>query len=127
LFLRHGDGITMNRDRLLADAKAKAQALAQGYRPPPKPAFALPGESGCVALHLAVDNFHRLGKATPHDVVVCQQLAKVVSGGATDLTETVSEDDLLALERDTFMQLVRQPATLARIEHMLETGKPLRN
>lgn len=127
LFLRHDDGITMNRDRLLADAKAKALALAQGYRPPPKPVFALPGESGCVALHLAVDNFHRLGKATPHDVVVCQQLAKVVSGGATDLTETVSEDDLLALERDTFMQLVRQPATLARIEHMLETGKPLRN
>ncbi len=127
LFLRNGDGITMNRDRLLADAKAKALALAQGYTPPPKPAFALPGESGCIALHLAVDNFQRLGKATDHDVVVCKQLAKVVSGGDTDMTEAVSENELLALERRTFMELVRHPATLARVEHMLETGKPLRN
>lgn len=127
LFLRNGDGITMNRDRLLADAKAKALTLAQGYEPSSTPDFALPGESGRVALSLAVDNFHRLGKATPHDVVVCKQLAKVLSGGETDMTETVSEDQLLALERRTFMELVRHPATLARIEHLLETGKPLRN
>jgi 3-hydroxyacyl-CoA dehydrogenase len=127
LFLRNGDRITMNRDRLLADAKAKSLELAQGYEPPPRPEFVLPGESGRVALSLAVDNFYRLGKATPHDVVVCQKLAEVLTGGETDMTETVSEAQLLALERTTLMELVRHPATLARIEHMLETGKPLRN
>jgi 3-hydroxyacyl-CoA dehydrogenase len=51
----------------------------------------------------------------------------VLSGGDTDVTETVSDDDLLALERQAFMTLIRHRATLARLEHMLETGKPLRN
>ena len=55
------------------------------------------------------------------------QLAVVLSGGDTDVTLTVSEDDLLKLERQAFMSLIRHPATLARIEHMPETGKPLRN
>jgi 3-hydroxyacyl-CoA dehydrogenase len=68
-----------------------------------------------------------MGKATPHDAVVSLQLAKVLSGGDTDITETVTEDELLELERDAFMTLVRNADTLARIEHMLETGKPLRN
>jgi 3-hydroxyacyl-CoA dehydrogenase len=65
--------------------------------------------------------------ASAHDAVVATQLALVLSGGQTDITETVSDDDLLKLEREAFMTLVRQPATLARMEHMLETGKPLRN
>jgi 3-hydroxyacyl-CoA dehydrogenase len=51
----------------------------------------------------------------------------VLSGGDTDVIETVSDDHLLALERQAFMTLIRHPATLARLEHMLETGKPLRN
>ena len=67
------------------------------------------------------------GAATPHDKVVADQLAVVLSGGDTDVTETVSDDHLLALERQAFMTLIRHPATLARLEHMLETGKPLRN
>jgi 3-hydroxyacyl-CoA dehydrogenase len=62
-----------------------------------------------------------------HDQVVASQLAVVLSGGETDVTEKVRDDDLLRLEREAFMTLVRQPATLARMEHMLETGKPLRN
>jgi 3-hydroxyacyl-CoA dehydrogenase len=59
--------------------------------------------------------------------VVAKRLAVVVTGGDTDITETLSEDDLSKLERSAFMDLVRTPSTLARIEHMLETGKPLRN
>ena len=55
------------------------------------------------------------------------RLAHVVTGGDTDVTETVSDDDLLRLEREAFMTLIKHPATLARLEHMLETGKPLRN
>ena len=68
-----------------------------------------------------------LGKATPHYEVVAKVLAGVLSGDGTDVTESLTEDDLLALERRAFMELVRHPATIARIEHMLDTGKPLRN
>jgi len=76
---------------------------------------------------MAVEGFRLQGKATPHDEVVAAELATVLSGDDTDITETVSEDDLLKMERKSFMRLIKTPATLARIEHMLETGKPLRN
>ncbi|NBO18631.1 MAG: hypothetical protein EBV03_05265, partial [Proteobacteria bacterium] len=62
-----------------------------------------------------------------HDVVVCKQLARIVSGGDTDISEEVTEQQLLDLEHEAFMQLVKTKASLDRIEHMLETGKPLRN
>ncbi|MBI3452702.1 MAG: 3-hydroxyacyl-CoA dehydrogenase [Rhodospirillales bacterium] len=127
LFFRPNDGITMNRDRLLADAKAKALALVENYAPPAAQRISLPGESGRIALRLAIDGLRRLGKATPHDAVVGEALAGVLSGGETDITATLGEDDLLALERGGFMTLVRHPATRARIGHMLRTGKPLRN
>ena len=128
LFLRESDGVTMNRDRLLADAKAKALALvAAGYSPPEPVEIALPGPSGRAALDMAVEGFRASGAATAHDAVVSHRLATVVTGGDTDPTETVSEDRLYQLEREAFLDLVRTPATLARIEHMLETGKPLRN
>jgi 3-hydroxyacyl-CoA dehydrogenase len=127
LFLREGDGITMNRDRLLADAKAKALALTPGYRPPEKVEITLPGAGGRLALELMVGNLALAGKATAHDAVVARGLAVVLSGDRTDVTETVGEDRLLQLEREAFMRLIRQPASLARIEHLLETGKPLRN
>jgi 3-hydroxyacyl-CoA dehydrogenase len=127
LFLREGDGITMNRDRLLADAKAKALALVEGYQAPEKAVISLPGPSARLAMQIVVDGLRLKGAATPHDEVVADQLAVVLSGGDTDVTGTVSDDDLLKLERQAFMTLIKHPATLARIEHMLETGKPLRN
>lgn len=127
LFLRPGDGITMNRDRLLADAKAKALDLAEGYQAPASEPIALPGRSGAVALSISVDQFGRLGQATPHDVVVGKRLAEVLSGGATDMTERLDEDALLDLERSALLDLARHPATQARVRHTIETGKPLRN
>ena len=128
LILREGDGITMNRDRLLADAKAKALALLEaGYEPPAEPVFQLPGPSAKAALDLAVAGFRASGAATPHDEVVAGKLACILSGGDTDITDTVSEDELYRFEREAFLELVRHPDTLARIEHMLATGKPLRN
>lgn len=127
LFLRHDDGITMNRDRLLADAKARALAMAEGYAPPEPVEISLPGSSAKVAMQMAVDGFVKLGKATKHDIVVSEALADCLSGGDTDVTETLTEDDLLVLERKQFMRLLQHPDTLARMEHMLETGKPLRN
>ncbi|MCB9947786.1 MAG: 3-hydroxyacyl-CoA dehydrogenase [Rhodospirillaceae bacterium] len=128
LFFRRGDGITMNRDRLLADAKAKALDLARDYRPPaPQDGVRLPGPTAAEAMKLAIDAFRLLGKATPHDAVVATALARVLSGGDTDWTGEVGEDDLLTLERAAFVALIRTPETLARMEHMLTTGKPLRN
>jgi 3-hydroxyacyl-CoA dehydrogenase len=65
--------------------------------------------------------------ATDHDVVVSEALAEVLSGGAADPIDLVNEEQILALERSAFMRLMKTPGTLARIEHMLVTGKPLRN
>lgn len=128
-YLRDSDGVTMNRDRLLFDAKKKALELAENYTPPtPEKDMRLPGPSGKMALDMAVADLRKSGKATPHDVVVSSALATVLTGGPNaDWTAPMSEDDLLTLERAEFMKLLREPGSLARIEHMLETGKPLRN
>ena len=118
----------MNRERLLAAAKEKALALAKDYRPPGPAEFRLPGPSGKTALMMVVDNFVRLGRASPYDREVAAALADVLTGGASaDPVEPVGEDRLSALEREMVMRLVRQPKTLARMEHMLDSGKPLRN
>jgi 3-hydroxyacyl-CoA dehydrogenase len=127
LFLRPDDGITMNRNRLLADAKARAVQMVPGYRAPEPSKLTLPGPSGRIALEMAAQGFARRGLATANDVIVASTLAEVLSGGATDLIDTTSEQHILELERAGFMRLVKQDFTLARIEHTLETGKPLRN
>lgn len=128
-YLRDTDGITMNRDRLLFDARARALSLAEHYTPPqPENDLRLPGPSGKMALDLAVSDLRKSGKATPHDVVVSSHLAAVLSGGdKADWTAPMKEDDLILLERSEFLNLVRTRGTLDRIEHMLDTGKPLRN
>jgi 3-hydroxyacyl-CoA dehydrogenase len=126
-FLRPTDGISMNRDRLLADAKQRALSLVEGYTPPKPPEFVLPGPSGRAGLNAAAEGFHRRGIATDHDLVVADALAEVLSGGDTDIVDTVTEQQVLDLERRAFMRLARTGPTLARIEYTLETGKPLRN
>jgi len=126
-YLRKDDGITMNRDRLLADAKQKALSLVEGYQAPEKPVFRLPGAAGRVAFNGAVADFAKKGVATPYDVVVAGRLANIVTGGEADIIDEVSEDQLLKLERAAFMESVKDARTQARVEHMLETGKPLRN
>jgi 3-hydroxyacyl-CoA dehydrogenase len=127
LFLRPTDGITMNRYRLLADAKARALELVKDYQPPQPVELTLPGESARVGLEMAVEGFYRRGMATQHDRVVAGALAAILSGNGADVTKPVKEAELLEAERSQFMKLVRHPATLARIESILETGKPLRN
>jgi 3-hydroxyacyl-CoA dehydrogenase len=101
--------------------------MVEGYGSPDKVEIALPGPTGRAALEIAVHGLRLKGTASPHDQVVARELAAVLSGGDTDITESMGDDALLALERKAFMSLVRQPATLARMEQMLETGKPLRN
>ena len=128
-YLKDSDGITMNRDRLLFDAKEKALELAKNYEAPaPVEDIRLPGATGQFALEMAVADLRKSGKATPHDVVVSNAVATVLSGGEkADWTTPVHEDHLYKLEREEFMKLVRHKDSQARIEHMLETGKPLRN
>jgi 3-hydroxyacyl-CoA dehydrogenase len=127
-FLRATDGITMNRDRLLADAKARALAMvAENYTPPEPPVLNLPGATGRVALKMAVDGFHARGVATDHDVTVSAALAEVLTGGDTDYLDPMTEDDVMALERKSFMGLIRTKESQARIKSIIDTGKPLRN
>ncbi len=126
-FLRASDGITMNRFRLLADAKRRALAMVADYAPPAPPDYVLPGPSGRAALYAAAQGFHARGVATDHDLVVADGLAELLSGGETDIIDTLSEQALLDVERNVFLRLIRTPGTLARIEHTIETGKPLRN
>jgi len=128
LYLRDGaHRITLNSDRLLADAKAYALELAQAYKPPTPYTYRLPGTTGKAALSLAVAALKALGKVTPHDEVVLEALMTVLSGGDTNLIKTLDETALYQLEAAAFTRLIRHPASVARIEHMLETGKPLRN
>ena len=126
--LSSGDGITMNRDRLLFDAREKALAMVENYRPPQPPRFRLPGSSGKAALMLAVADLRLQGQATAHDVVVSEALATILTGGVDgDPTVELNEAQMLDLERVGFMHLLRTDGSMARIEHMLDTGKPLRN
>ncbi|MGJ0515222.1 MAG: 3-hydroxyacyl-CoA dehydrogenase NAD-binding domain-containing protein [Methylomicrobium sp.] len=127
LYLSKNDGITMNKLRLLADAKTKALALAENYAAPQPAVFPLPGKTARVMLNMGVKAYHLLGKATDYDLEVLGQLALVLSGGDTDMTQPLTEEAILALECEAFVELVKQPGTLARLDHMLKTGKPLRN
>jgi len=127
-YMRGSDAITFNRDRLLADAKAKALALVDAYQPPEPIELTLPGPTGKAALGLALHDLHQKGVATDHDMIVADALSDVLTGGeSADITEPVLEKDILALERRSFMRLIHTEPTLARIAHTLETGKPLRN
>ncbi len=127
-YLRESDGVSMNRDRLLYDAKRRALDLAQNYKAPEmREDIRLGGAGAKMALDLAVSDLRKSGKATPYDVVVSDHLATVLSGGDNDYTDCLSEKDLLDLELKEFMKLLHNEGTLERIEHMLGTGKPLRN
>jgi 3-hydroxyacyl-CoA dehydrogenase len=127
MFLRDTDGITMNRDRLLFDAKQRVLELLKDYKPPEPFVLNLPGPTGRAALGLAIEGFRLAGKATSHDVTVSKSLASVLCGGERDFTTPTTEAQILELEFREFMRLVHTDETVARIGHMLKTSKPLRN
>ena len=124
--LRAHDRITMNRDLLLADAKARVLDLAPGYvAPPPKTIPAL-GRDAIGNLYYALFAFHEAGQASEHDVRIGRKIAYVLCGGDGP-PRRVSEQDILDLEREAFLELLGTKETQDRIGHMLKTGKPLRN
>ncbi len=130
-FLKKSDAVTLDRERLLADAKADALGLAaakaDGKWQAPEAATIIPAGVGArMVLEQQVDNLRLQGKVTAHDVVVAGKLAAVLTGGEHAPTETLTEQDILDLEREAFLSLCGMPATQARMDHMLKTGKPLR-
>ncbi len=131
-FLRKSDAITIDRERLLADAKADALALADKkdrgeWRPSEAPTFRLPGPGGRLVLEQQVDNLRLQGKASEHDAVVAGKLAYVLTGGNCSPLDTLTEQQILDLEREAFVSLCGMPKTQDRMEHLLTKGKPLRN
>ncbi len=128
-YLRSVDAVTMNRERLLADAKARAlQRVKEGYQPPPpRTAIAVGGDAVLAPLKLGIHLAWRAGRISDHDVLIGRKLATVMAGGALPHPATVTEQELLDLEREAFLSLVAERKTLERIQHTLKTGKPLRN
>jgi 3-hydroxyacyl-CoA dehydrogenase len=124
--LRAGDGVTMNRSRVLADARARCLALATDYKPPGQPTVHLPGMFLKRIIDGKADALARKGKITGHDAVVSKALSNVLCGGNTNMTRALSEQQLLELERAAFMELIKTEATFNRIDHMVEHGKPFR-
>lgn len=125
-FLRARDRITMNRDRLLADAKQRVLDLAPDYvAPVPRTIRAL-GKEAIGNLYYALFAFQEAGQASAHDVVIGRKIAYVLCGGDGP-PRTVTEQDILDLEREAFLSLLGTKETQERIVAMLKTGKPLRN
>jgi 3-hydroxyacyl-CoA dehydrogenase len=124
--LRAVDGITMNRSRVLADAKARCLEMAKDYSPPRPRTVHLPGAVLKRIIDGKADALARKGKITEHDAVVSRALSTVLCGGNTNVTHALSEQQLLELERTAFMELVKTEATFKRIDHMVEHGKPFR-
>ena len=128
-YLSATDGFTMNRERLIADAKARAlDRVREGYhKPSPRVAIPVGGASLRAALHLGVHLAWRSGRASDHDALIARKVAHIFAGGDLPHATTVSEQYLLDLEREAFLSLLGEPKTLERIQHTLKTGKPLRN
>jgi 3-hydroxyacyl-CoA dehydrogenase len=113
---------------LLAVAKAQVLALSAGYRPP-LPAVNIPvlGRSGLATLRAYMANMRMGGQISEHDELIGTKVATILCGGDVEAGSFVDEQWLLDLERSYFMELMATEKTQARIEHMLKTGKPLRN
>jgi 3-hydroxyacyl-CoA dehydrogenase len=128
-YLAPTDAFTMNRERLMADAKATAlDRVREGYHlPPPRASIPVGGESVTAALNLGVHLMWRAGRASDHDARLGRKLAHIFGGGNLPHATTVTEQYLLDLEREAFMSLLGERKTLERIQHTLKTGKPLRN
>jgi 3-hydroxyacyl-CoA dehydrogenase len=128
-FLRPVDGITMNRERHMAEAKARVlERVREGYQPPvPRHAIAVGGDTIRAPLLLGVHLAHRAGRISDHDALIGRTLATVMAGGLLPHATTVPEQRLLDLEREAFLSLLGEPKTQQRIQHTLKTGKPLRN
>ncbi len=128
-YLRDTDGITTKPERLLSDAKGAAlDRVRAGYQPPAeRAAIRVGGETVRESLAAGIDGARRAGRISEHDALIGRTLAGVMAGGATPRETTISEQQMLDLEREAFMRLLGEAKTIERIHHTLATGKLLRN
>jgi 3-hydroxyacyl-CoA dehydrogenase len=126
--LRPVDAFTMNRERLLFDAKARALARTADYvKPQPRTAIRVGGESILAALKLGIHLALRAGRISEHDALIGRKLGWILAGGNQPHATALSEQQLLDLEREAFLSLCGERKTQERMAHTLKTGKPLRN
>jgi 3-hydroxyacyl-CoA dehydrogenase len=128
LYLRPQDGITMNTDRLIHDAKAVVRELATtGYRPPLPVELPAYGEPLGAELKLGIYLMRQGGHITDHEAHIARKLSDVICGGHVTRQSSAPEQYFLDLEREAFKSLCGEQKTLARMEHLLKKGKVLRN
>ncbi|RDW18676.1 3-hydroxyacyl-CoA dehydrogenase [Oceanobacillus arenosus] len=127
-YLDAGDGISVNPDHLLHDAKEKVLGLAKtGYRAPQPEKIPIVGNAGYAAMVMGAKTLQYGGYASEHDVKIAEKLAYVLSGGRLREGTQIDEQVMLDLEREAFLSLIGEPLTQARMQHMLVKGKALRN
>ncbi|KAB7707023.1 3-hydroxyacyl-CoA dehydrogenase [Bacillus aerolatus] len=127
-FLSQADGISVNGDHLLYDAKQAALHLYErGYRAPKRKKVPVVGETGYATLLLGARAMLKSGFISEHDFNIASKLAYVIAGGKLPFGTEVDEDYLLDLEREAFLSLIAEPKSQQRMQHMLVKGKPLRN
>ena len=128
-FLSPADQVTMNRERVVADAKARALDLIRtGYRPPRmRNDISAPGENVLAMLKLGVHILRQGAYISDHDQKIGIKIAEVLCAGNVTPNMQVSEQHILDLEREAFKSLCGEPKTRERIAHLLKTGRPLRN
>lgn len=127
-YLLDVDVVVAHKDELLFVATHQARAMAEsGYRPPPKALFPVVGRNGIATIEGQLANMRDGGFISAHDFHIAKLIAEVVCGGDVDAGSLVTEDYLMALERERFCSLLDHPKTQERIMGMLSTGKPVRN
>lgn len=127
-FFRRGDVTVMNANEILFVAKQQVQALAaSGYRPMLPSLFPVAGKEGIATLQMQLVNMREGGFISDYDYFLATKIAEVICGGNIESGSLVTEEWLLRLELDTFIELLSQEKTQQRIKYLLETGKPLRN
>jgi 3-hydroxyacyl-CoA dehydrogenase len=127
-FLGPNDRIVFNRDLLIGEAKKEVLRMAdQGYAPPVKRPLKVLGAAAEGMVNGEIFNMLSAGYVTAHDAFLARRIATVIAGGDVRTNSEVDEEVILRLERAAFVDFLKEEKTLARIEHMLKTGKPLRN
>ncbi|WP_078429949.1 3-hydroxyacyl-CoA dehydrogenase/enoyl-CoA hydratase family protein [Alkalihalobacterium alkalinitrilicum] len=127
-FLSQRDGVTMNADHVIYNAKQQALHLfEQGYTAPARQLIPVVGETGYATMLLGAKTMKFGGMISDHDLKIAQKLAFVLAGGRVPKGTLVDEQYLLDLEREAFLSLVGEPKSQQRMQYMLTKGKPLRN
>jgi 3-hydroxyacyl-CoA dehydrogenase len=127
-FLGQADRIVFNRDTLVGEAKKEVLRMVDdGYAPSMKQPLKVMGDAGQGMVNAEIYNMRNGNFMSDHDAFLAKRIAYVMSGGDVNVGSEVSEDTILKLERDAFVDFCKEEKTVARIDHMLKTGKPLRN